>query len=314
MEYRPLGKSGMMVSTIGLGTNNFGGRADEQSSLRVLDQALDVGINFIDTANIYAGAKSEEIIGKGLKGKRDKVIIGTKFGMTMGQEPNMIGGSRRHMMDMVEDSLKRLQTDYIDLYTLHAPDKNTPIEETLRAFDDLIRQGKVRSIGSSNFAAWQVVEAAWAAKSLNVSGFVSEQPYYNVLKRGIEKELIPACRKYGVSVVPYFPLESGLLTGKYRKGEDPPEGSRLSKMPPAAQARNFTDRNFEIIGKLEAFAGERDRTIGDLAHARLLANEAVASVISGATRAEQVVENAKAFDWTLTAEEVKAIDEIAPAA
>ena len=312
MEQRRLGKAGMVVSAVGLGTNNFGGRADEEASLRVLDQALDLGITFLDTANIYVGTRSEEIIGKGLKGRRDKAVIATKFGLSTGQGPNQTGGSRKHMMEQVEGSLRRLQTDYIDLYQIHAPDRQTPIEETLRAMDDLIRQGKVRYIGSSNFPAWQVCEAAWAAKSLNVNGFATEQPYYNLLKRDAEKELIPLCREYGIGVIPYFPLESGLLTGKYRKGEPPPEGTRLA--PPAAQSRYFSDRNFEIIDKLEAFAHERDHTLVELAIAWLLANDTVVSVITGATKAEQLVDNARGADWELTAEELKTIDELAQVA
>ena len=266
----------------------------------------------MDTANIYVGTRSEEIIGKGLKGRRDKAVIATKFGLSTGQGPNRTGGSRKHMMEQVEGSLRRLKTDYIDLYQIHAPDRQTPIEETLRAMDDLIRQGKVRYIGSSNFPAWQVCEAAWTAKSLNVNGFVTEQPYYNLLKRDAEKELIPLCREYGIGVIPYFPLESGLLTGKYRKGEPPPEGTRLA--PPAAQSRYFSDRNFEIIDRLEAFAHERDHTLVELAIAWLLANDTVASVITGATKAEQLVDNARGADWELTAEELKTIDELAQVA
>jgi aryl-alcohol dehydrogenase-like predicted oxidoreductase len=313
MEYRRLGKSGMQVSAVGLGTNNFGGRADEDVSLRVIDQALDLDANFIDTANIYTGKRSEEIIGKALKGKRDKAILATKFGMYMGEGPNMIGGSRKHMFDQVEGSLRRLQTDYFDLYQIHAPDRNTPIEETLRALDDLIRQGKVRYIGTSNFAAWHACEAEWAAKSLNVNSFVSEQPHYNILKRGVEKELIPFCRQYGVGIIPYYPLEGGLLTGKYRKGAPPPAGARITGMPEAAQGRYFSDRNFDIIGKLEAFAQERDHTVLELAIAWLLANDTVSSVIAGATKPEQVVANVKAVDWKLTAEEMDELNALAPA-
>ena len=320
MEQRRLGKAGMVVSAVGLGTNNFGGRADEKASLRVLDQAMDVGMTFLDTANIYPspafqeGVRCEDIIGKGLKGRRDKAVITTKFGNSMGQEPNLVGGSRKHVMEQVEGSLRRLQTDYIDLYQIHRPDRQTPIEETLRAMDDLVRQGKVRYIGSSNFPAWQVCEAAWAAKSLNVNGFVAEQPYYNLLKRDAEKELIPLCREYGIGVIPYYPLESGLLTGKYRKGEPPPEGTRLANSPPATQSRFISDRSFEIIDRLEAFAQERDHTLVELAIAWLLANDTVVSVIAGATKPEQVVDNARGADWKLTPEELKTIDELARAA
>ena len=311
MEYRHLGSSGLVVSALGLGTNNFGGRADEETSIRVLHKALDIGVNCIDTANTYTGTRSEEIIGKGLKGKRDKAIIATKFGIPMGQGPNEGGGSRQHMMVQVEDSLRRLQTDYIDLYQLHKPDPNTPIEETLRALDDLVHQGKVRYIGTTSFAGWQLVEAFLTAKSLGLSHFVSEQPYYNLLKRGVEKELLPACRAYGVGVIPYFPLESGFLTGKYRPGEAPPKGTRLSHNLPYTQGL-LSERNFEILGNLEAFAQERDRTVGELAIAWLLSNPSVSTVIAGATSPEQVADNARGVGWQLTPEEMQSIDEIVP--
>lgn len=310
MEYRPLGLSGFKVSAIGLGANNFGSRCSEKDSVRVMDQAIDLGINFIDTANTYSGTKSEEIIGRALKGKRDKVILATKFGMSLGEGPNQSGGSRGHIMDAVEASLRRLQTDYIDLYQFHQPDPETPIEETMRALDDLVRQGKVRYIGSSNFAAWQISEANWTARSCNLNPFVTEQPYYNLLKRVAERELVPFSQANGIGIIPYFPLESGFLTGKYRRGEAIPEGTRMAKVP--AWQRVLTEKNFQILDKLEAFAAERDHTVGELAMAWLLAVPSVCSVIAGATRPEQVVENAKAADWHMTPEEKQAIDDIAP--
>ncbi|MCL0102127.1 aldo/keto reductase [Dehalococcoidia bacterium] len=312
MEYRRLGKTGMKVSAVGLGTNNFGGRSDEAASLRVIDQALDLEANFIDTANIYTKQRSEEIIGKALKGKRDKAILATKFGMYMGEGPNMMGGSRKHIFDQIEGSLKRLQTDYLDLYQIHAPDRNTPIEETLRALDDLIRQGKIRYIGTSNFAAWHSCEADWAAQALNVNSFVSEQPHYNVLKRDAEREVIPFCRQYGIGIIPFYPLEGGLLTGKYRKGESPPSGARITGLDEGSQARYFSERNFDLIGKLEAFAQRRDHTLLELAMAWLLANDTVCSVIAGATKPEQVVDNVKALDWKLTPQEMDEINDLAP--
>ena len=311
MEYRRLGNSGLQVAAVGLGANNFGGRCDEQQSALVVDQALDVGATFIDTANSYGGTRSEEFIGKALKGKREKAIIATKFASPIGQGPNQRGGSRKHVMDCVEDSLRRLDTDYIDLYQMHFPEPETPIEETLRALDDLVRQGKVRYIGCSNFAAWQLGEAVWTSRTQNLNGFVSVQPYYNLLRRDVEKELVPFCKAYNIGILPYFPLESGFLTGKYRSGEPPPEGTRL------AGSRNFqrvlSEKNFEVLQGLERFAEERERTVGELAIAWLLANPSVSSVIAGATKPEQVAANVKGVDWHLTAEEMKEIDEIAPA-
>ncbi len=310
MEYRSLGPSGLKVSAIGLGANNFGSRCSEEDSVRVIDQSIDLGINFIDTANIYSKTMSEQIIGRGLKGKRDKVILATKFGMPLGDGPNQSGGSRGHIIDAVDASLKRLQTDYIDLYQFHQPDPETPIEETMYALHDLVQQGKVRYIGSSNFSSWRIAEANWTAKSCNLTQFVTEQPYYNLLKREVERELVPFCQAKGVGVIPYFPLESGFLTGKYRRGEAVPEGTRMSKVP--AWQRVLTDKNFSILDRLETFAAKRDHTVTELAMAWLLAVPSVCSVIAGATRPEQVVANAKASQWHLTPEDKQAIDEISP--
>ncbi len=309
MEHRHLGNSGLEVSLLGLGTNNFGSRCDEATTARVLDQALDLGVTFIDTANVYSGTKSEEFIGKALRGKRDKFVLGTKFGM--GSGPNSRGGSRKHIMDQIEKSLRRLQTDYVDLYQIHMADPDTPIEETLRALDDLVRQGKVRYIGCSNFAAWQVAEAVWTSRSLNLTSFVSVQPYYNLLKRDIEKELVPFCKAYNVAVIPFFPLESGLLTGKYRHGEPPPKGSRMETAP--MFNRILTEGNFQTVAALERFAQERDHIVGELAIAWLAANPTVSSVIAGATKPEQVVANVKGADWRLSEDDLKEIDRIAPA-
>ncbi|MFQ5933322.1 MAG: aldo/keto reductase [Dehalococcoidia bacterium] len=308
MEYRRLGNSGLMVSTVGLGTNNFGSRADEKQSIRVLEQALDLGVNFLDTANVYSGTRSEEIIGKALKGKRDNVLIATKFGLPLGQGPNQKGGSRKNVFDSVEASLRRLDTDHIDLYQVHQPDPTTPIEETLRALDDLVHQGKVRYIGSSNFAAWQLSEAIWTSRTLNLHGFVSEQPYYNLLRRHVERELVPFCQAYGIGIIPYFPLESGFLTGKYRPGQPPEEGTRLAKTPSFQWV--LTEGNFRILAQLEKFAQDREHTVGELAIAWLLANPTVSSVIAGATQPEQVVDNVKAIDWRMTSDEKKALNEI----
>ncbi len=310
MEYRRLGRSGLEVSLLGLGTNNFGARCDEQESARVIDQALDVGATFIDTANRYNAGKSEEHIGKALKGKRDQAVLATKFALATGPGPNSKGGSRKHIFDQVEASLRRLGTDYVDLYQMHMVDRDTPIEETMRAFDDLVSQGKVRYIGCSNFDAWHVCEAVWTARALNLHGFISVQPYYNLLRRDAERELVPFCKAYKIGVIPYFPLESGLLTGKYRKGAPIPKGSRMERTP--GFQRVLTEENFRKVEALEDFAKERGHEIGDLALSWLAANPAVGSIIAGATKPEQVVANAKSLEWRLTPDDLKAVDKVAP--
>ena len=227
MEYWRLGSAGLKVSALGLGTNNFGERMDEKASVGIVHAALDAGINFIDTANRYGGGHSEEFIGKAVKGRRWQALIGTKFGRNAGKGPNDAGGSRQHIMKAIEASLRRLDTDYIDLYQMHVSDPETPIEETLRALDDLIRQGKVRYIGCSGFRAWELCEALWTARMLNLNSFVSVQPAYNLLEREIEEDLVPLCRRYNVGIIPYHPLAAGFLTGKYRQGEPIPPGTRF---------------------------------------------------------------------------------------
>ena len=311
MEQRRLGTSGFTVPLLGLGTNNFGGRSDEAASRRVIDASIDVGANFFDTANIYTGTASETIIGKALKGRRDKVILTTKFGLSMGSGPNMQGGSRGHILSQLEGSLRRLQTDYLDLYQMHTVDRSTPIEETLRTLDDLVRSGKVRYIGCSNFDGWHLVEALQTSRALNLNAFVSVQPYYNLLKRGIERDLVPACEAYDIGIIPYFPLESGFLTGKYRPGEGAPEGTRLAKAP--MYQSHLNEGNFAILAGLESFAEERGHTVGELAMAWLAARPQVCSVISGASTPEQVEANAKGLEWKLTDEDLAEVDEIVPA-
>lgn len=307
MEYRKLGSSGLKVSEVGLGGNNFGWWADEQASIPVVHAAIDLGINFIDTADIYDRGHSEEYVGKALKGKRANVVIATKFANPMGEDANQRGGSRRYIMQAVEASLRRLQTDHIDLYQMHIPDATTPIEETLRALDDLIREGKVRYIGCSNFAAWQLCEALWTSRVNGLHSFVSVQPMYNILARQVERELMPCCQAYGIGIIPYSPLASGFLTGKYRKDEEPPAGARLSGPDPRMR-RVFTDENWNRLEKLENYAKERGHTIGELAIAWLLAKPMLATVIAGARKVEQVTANVAAGDWKLTAEEVTEIE------
>ena len=310
MEYRYLGKSGLKVSAIGLGTNNFGRRLDADATALVINHALDMGVTMIDTSNSYGDGYSEDYIGRALKGKRDKAVIATKVSSTVGDGPNDGGNSRQHIMDAVKDSLRRLQTDYIDLYQIHWHDPNVPIEETLRALDDLVRQGKVRYIGCSNFTAWQVCEAAWTSRSLGIASFASVQPRYSLMDREIETELVPFCDAYGVGILPYYPLANGFLTGKYRRGEAVPKGTRLAE----DDRGMFTDANFDLLDKLEAFCEARGHTVLDLAFAWLLANDAVSSVIAGATHVEQIIANAKAASWQLTADEVAEVNAIVDAA
>ncbi len=309
MEYRRLGKSGLKVSEIGLGTNTFGGKADEPTSISIIDHALELGINFIDTADIYIQGRSEEIVGKAVKGKRSQVIIATKFGHPISVGPREQGGSRSFMMKAVDSSLRRLNTDYVDLYYIPYPDTETPIEETLRAMDDLVRAGKVRYIGCSNFAAWQLCEALWTSKLRNLESFIAVQSRYNLLDRSIERELVPCCKTDGIGVVPWGPLASGFLTGKYRRAHEIPTGARLAN-PPSIYRDVVTDTNFDKLAKLEVFAKERGHSAGELAIAWLLAHPWLGSVIAGATSTEQLPLNVAAVGWRLTTEDIVQLDKI----
>lgn len=309
MEYKRLGKSGLQVSVVGIGCNNFGMRIDKDQAKAVVDRAIEAGITLFDTANIYGGTRSEEFLGEALGGRRKDVVIATKFSGPIGSGPLYKGGSRRHVIQACEDSLRRLDTDWIDLYQYHFPDPLTPIEETLSALDGLVRAGKVRYIGNSNMAGWQVAEAEWTARTHNLTPFVSAQNEYSLLNRAVEKELAPACRQYGLGLLPYFPLGSGMLTGKYTRGEKPPEGTRIAAWGPRGE-RLLTDENFDIIDKLQAFAEERGRTLLDLAFGWLVSKDYVPSVIAGATKPEQVEANAAAGEWRLTPEEMAEVDGI----
>jgi aryl-alcohol dehydrogenase-like predicted oxidoreductase len=310
VEYRNLGKSGLQVSVVGLGCNNFGMRIDEAQTKAVVDKALDLGINFFDTADVYGGrGKSEEFLGKALVGRRRDVIIATKFRSPMGEGPLWAGGSRRYIFDAVDDSLRRLGTDYIDLYQMHFPDRVTPIEETMRALDDVVRSGKVRYVGCSNYDGWQVVEAQWVARTEHGTPFISAQNQYNLLDRRIERELVPVCERYGLGVLPFFPLASGFLTGKYRPGQPPPEGTRLALQGERAK-QALSDANFGVLAKLEAFVEPRGKSMVDLAIGWLASQPVVPSVIAGATRPEQLEQNVRAGEWRLTAEELAEVDVI----
>lgn len=312
MEHRQLGSSGVRVSVIGLGTNQFGGKVDQAGVRVIVDQLLELGMNFIDTADVYQQGRSEETLGVALQNRRQDVILATKVYNQTGSGPNDYGASRYHILNGVEASLRRLQTDYIDLYQIHRWDANTPIEETLRALDDLVHAGKVRYIGASNFAAWQLARANLLAELRGWTPFVTIQPHYHMLERAIEAELVPYCNAYGVGILPYFPLAGGFLTGKYERGKAAPAGSRGENNPYVQ--RYMTDANFSKVEQLSAWAAEHDRTMGELAHAWLLAQPQVSSVISGATSTEQLRHNAAAATWQLSAEDVAAINAILTAA
>lgn len=292
MRYRQLGESGLTVSVIGLGGNNFGGRIGLEETRSVVDAALDCGVTLVDTADIYGNrGGSEELLGQVLAGRREHVVLATKFGMDMGNG-TVARGSRSYIRRAVEASLRRLQTDYIDLYQYHAPDGVTPLEETLATLDDLITGGKVRYIGSSNFAGWQVADADWIAQTQHQARFVSAQNHYNLLERDAEQELIPSCVNRGVGVLPYFPLANGLLTGKYSRGQAAPPGTRLT-----GRESELTDDVFDKLEALERFGAEHGHSLLEVAIAGLAAMPGIASVIAGATKPEQVRANAAAGDW-----------------
>ena len=302
MKYRHLGNSGLEVSEIGIGTNNFGGRLEYQQSEVVVHAALDQGITLFDTADTYSHGQSEQHIGRALKGRRDQAVIATKAGMKWADGPHGVGASRKRILDGAEASLRRLQTDYIDLFQVHRQDTATPIEETLGALDSLVRDGKVRYVGCSNYDSWRIVEAMWTSRTSHLTPYVSCQPEYSLVVRDIERDILPACESYGLGILPYFPLAMGFLTGKYRRGEPVPEGVRLA-LAPQAQPRRLTDANFDKLDKYEAFSKKHSRTVVELAFAWLLARKSVSSVIAGASNTAQVQQNAAACEWVLTPEE-----------
>jgi aryl-alcohol dehydrogenase-like predicted oxidoreductase len=310
VEYRNLGKSGLKVSAVGLGCNNFGMRIDAEAARAVVARALDEGITLFDTADIYGGrGASEEALGKALGDQRHNAIVATKFGMPFGKGPYLRGGSRRYICASVDGSLKRLKTDYIDLYQIHAPDPETPQEETLAALTDLVRAGKVRYIGCSNFAAWELVESLWVSDARNLASYISAQNEYSLLERSVEKELVPSCRRFGVGILPFFPLASGLLTGKYQRGVEAPKDTRFGAMKQLSE-RYGTEANWNAIEKLNEFARRSGHNLLELAMSWLAANPSVSSVIAGATKPEQVTDNAKAADWKLSPEELTEVDKI----
>ena len=310
MEFRNLGNSGLKVSLVGLGCNNFGMKISLEETRAVVSRSLDEGITLFDTADIYGNrGQSEEMLGKALGDRRKDVIVASKFGMAMGDGPYLKGASRRYICAAVEASLRRLGTDYIDLYQLHQPDPETPQEETLAALTDLVHAGKVRYIGSSNFAGWQVAEAACISRSEGLVPYVSAQNHYNLLERHVERELVPACKQFGVGILPYFPLASGLLTGKYARGEAIPQGTRLALMKRFAD-QLMTEKNLDAVDKLTAFAKAHGHSILDLAMSWLASNPQVSSVIAGATSPQQVTDNVKSGTWKLSAEEFAEVNKL----
>jgi aryl-alcohol dehydrogenase-like predicted oxidoreductase len=310
MEYRNLGSSGLRVSLVGLGCNNFGMRLDLEQTRAVVDRAFDLGITLFDTADMYGGrGGSETQLGKILGHRRKDIVLASKFGMAMSDDGTKIGASRRYIMSAVEDSLRRLKTDWIDLYQLHQPDPLTPLDETMQALDDLVTQGKIRYIGCSNLPSWQVVESQWISKSMGLNRFVSCQDEYNILNRNVEAELIPAMQKYGCGLLPYFPLASGLLTGKYKRTEMP-EGARLTDMPTFANRIYLTDENFDIIDNLHKFANKTGHSILELAFGWMASRPTTASIIAGATKPEQIDANVAAVNWVLSQSEIDEVNKI----
>jgi aryl-alcohol dehydrogenase-like predicted oxidoreductase len=310
MQKRKLGATGPEVSLVGLGTNNFGGRIDLAASRRVVDKALDLGITLIDTADAYGNkGGSEEVLGHVLGARRKAIVLATKFGLPMDSAGKLRGASRRYIMQAAEASLRRLKTDWIDLYQLHRPDSQTPIEETLRALDDLVKAGKVRFIGCSNLSAAQLEEAQSVASRNHIGSFICCQDEYSLLERELEKDLAPVMRKYGLGLLPYFPLASGLLSGKYKQGAPLPAGSRLANSPPRGGGI-LNDRNWRIVEALTAFAAARGHALLELAMSWLASRPFIPSIIAGATTAEQVEQNVAAVGWSLSAADLAEIDRI----
>jgi aryl-alcohol dehydrogenase-like predicted oxidoreductase len=304
VEKRRIGT--LEVSVIGLGCNNFGWKIDERATQRVIDAAIHDGINFLDTADTYGKTRSEEFIGRALQGRRADVIIATKFGKPV--DATRTGARPEYVHQACHDSLERLRTDYIDLYQLHAPDPSVPVADTLGALDELVKSGKVREIGCSNFSAEQIRQADEASSRNHLARFVSVQNHYNMLKRDDEADVIPECERRGLAYLPYFPLESGLLTGKYRRGKDAPAGTRIAEG--GWLASRFTDENLNTIERLIEFAESRNHTLLELSMSWLLRYSVVASVIAGATSPDQVNANAKAASWPLTSNDIEVLDEI----
>ncbi|MAU12519.1 MAG: aldo/keto reductase [Anaerolineaceae bacterium] len=318
MEYRDFGRTGVPVSMICLGCMNFGGKTPEDESIRIIHHAIDQGVNFLDTANVYTRGESEKVTGKALKGKREKIFLATKVHGRMDDDDVMAAGnSRRHIIEQCEASLKRLGTDYIDLYQIHRPESQTPIDETLRALDDLIRAGKVRYVGTSSFTAWQIMESLWAAKELGLNRFVSEQPPYHLLDRSVERELLPMARTYGIAVIPWSPLARGFLTGKYKRGEDIPGDSRFAGEINRDDTfgkrtkQHFSDMAYDVLGVLEELAQEKSKSMSQVALAWVAAQPGVTSPIIGPRTMEHLEDNLGAVGITFSEDDLQRLDDVA---
>jgi aryl-alcohol dehydrogenase-like predicted oxidoreductase len=318
MEYRSLGRTGVQVSSLCLGCMNFGSPTPENESLSMIDCALDQGINFLDTANVYNRGVSEEIVGKSLKrsGKRSKIVLATKVhGRMADDDLNAAGNSRRHIIGECDASLKRLQTDYIDLYQIHRPQNSVPIDETLRALDDLIRAGKVRYIGTSTFPAWEVIESLWVSKELGLNRFISEQPPYHLLDRGIERELVPLAKTYGIAILPWSPLARGFLTGRYQRGADIPEDSRVARdmQGPLAERtkKHFSELAFNVVDTLDEIAKEKNATISQVALAWCTQQPGITSPIIGPRTMDHLLDNLGAASVAITDEDRARLDTVA---
>jgi aryl-alcohol dehydrogenase-like predicted oxidoreductase len=315
MEYRNLGRTGVRVSTLCLGCMMFGGRTEEGPSMDIIDRAIDAGINFLDTANVYSRGRSEEVVGRALKrnGKRDRIILATKVhGRMDDDDVNAAGNHRQHIIRQVEESLRRLQTDYIDLYQIHRPSSDVPIDETLRALDDLIRSGKVRYIGTSTYAAWQLMEALMVARELGLNRFVSEQPPYHLLDRRIERELVPFVLTYGTALVSWSPLAGGFLTGKYVRGRQPGEGTRFRGRTDRRTEAHFGDAAFAVLDVVQAIASEKGATPSRVALAWVAQQPGITAPIIGPRTMEQLEDNLGALNVTLTQDDLKRLDEVSP--
>jgi aryl-alcohol dehydrogenase-like predicted oxidoreductase len=308
MDYRALGASGLHISAIGLGCNPFGNEVDEAGAAAIVNRALDLGVTYFDTADSYFEGRSEQYLGAALKGQRHRAVIATKTGNATGRGPNDAGASRQHIIEAVHASLGRLQTDYIDVYQIHTPDRATPIEETMRALDDLVRQGTVRYIGCSNFFEWEVCEAIWTARLHHLTPFVSCQEFYNLLYRDVEKRMAPFCQAYGLGLIPYFPLAGGLLSGTYRRGLAPPAGTRGARRP--SFATWDSDRNWTVREALSDFADRRGYALSQLALAWLLTRPAVCTVIAGADTVAHIEANARSLEIHLSADDLAELDRI----
>jgi len=316
MDYRSLGRTGVQVSELCLGCMMFGGRTEPEESYAIIDRALDAGINFLDTANVYSRGRSEEVVGEALvrNGQRNQIVLATKVhGKMDDDDPNAWGNTRRHIIQQCEESLRRLQTDYIDLYQIHRPQPSVPIDETLRALDDLIRAGKVRYIGTSTFAAWQFVESLWASKELGLNRFVCEQPPYNLLDRRIERGLLPMTQTYGVAIIPWSPLAGGLLTGKYRRGEESPSDARYADVSDRPwMQRRMTEGVYKVVESIAPLAADKGSTLSQFALAWVLGKPGVTSPIIGPRTMEQLEDNLGALQVEITSEDHSTIDELVP--